>query len=34
VTLGSRYSFQLRPHAQFGNATLTDSPTRVLWVFT
>ena len=34
VTLGPRDSFQLPPHAQFRYANLTDSPTRVLWVFT
>ena len=34
VTLGSNDSFQLPPHAQFRYANLSDSPTRVLWVFT
>ncbi|WP_394560030.1 helix-turn-helix domain-containing protein [Aquipseudomonas alcaligenes] len=34
VTLGPRDSFQLPPHAKFRYANLTDSPTRVLWVFT
>ena len=34
VTLRPRDSFQLPPHAQFRYANLTDSPTRVLWVFT
>ena len=33
VTLGPNDSFQLPPHAQFRYANLTDSPTRVLWVF-
>ncbi|OHC24135.1 MAG: Cro/Cl family transcriptional regulator [Pseudomonadales bacterium RIFCSPHIGHO2_02_FULL_60_43] len=34
VTLGPNDSFQLPPHAQFRYANLSDSPTRVLWVFT
>lgn len=33
VTLGPNDSFQLPPHAQFRYANLTDSLTRVLWVF-
>ncbi|WP_339080464.1 XRE family transcriptional regulator [Pseudomonas sp. TMP9] len=34
VTLNPNDSFQLPPHAQFRYANLSDSPTRVLWVFT
>lgn len=34
VTLSPNDSFQLPPHAQFRYANLSDSPTRVLWVFT
>lgn len=34
VTLGPNDSFQLPPHATFRYANLSDSPTRVLWVFT
>ena len=34
VTLGPRDSFQLPPHARFRYANRTNSPTRVLWVFT
>ncbi|MBU1332119.1 MAG: XRE family transcriptional regulator [Gammaproteobacteria bacterium] len=33
VTLAANDSFQLPPHAQFRYANLSDSPTRVLWVF-
>ena len=33
VTLGPNDSFQLPPHAQFRYANLTESLTRVLWVF-
>ncbi|MDE1165028.1 MAG: XRE family transcriptional regulator [Pseudomonas sp.] len=33
VTLGPNDSFQLPAHAQFRYANLTDTPTRVLWVF-
>lgn len=34
VTLLRNDSFQLPPHAKFRYANLSDSPTRVLWVFT
>lgn len=33
VTLGPNDGFQLPGHTQFRYANLTDSPTRVLWVF-
>ncbi|HSC83242.1 MAG TPA: XRE family transcriptional regulator [Pseudomonas sp.] len=33
VTLQANDSFQLPPHAKFRYANLTESPTRVLWVF-